>query len=88
MTTTELITKLQQLEAVHGSLAVYLEAKATGVNMMDEGGNIIENYTISPLVEKCEVNGTEDGTKVVWLMGSVAADEPEPDDEDEDNFTG
>jgi hypothetical protein len=83
MTTTELIAKLQQLEAEHGALNVYLEATATGINLADEGGNVFERYTISPLVEKCEVDRMGDGaTKVAWLIGNVAADEPEPDDED------
>jgi hypothetical protein len=81
MTSTELIAKLQQIEAEHGVLPVYLEAKCTGVNLMDEGGNVIDDYTISPLVEKCEVDGMEDGTtKAVWLMGTVAAKEPMSDE--------
>jgi hypothetical protein len=82
MTTTELIAKLQQLEIEHGILPVYIEAKATGIDLMDEGGNVFDCYTISPPVEKCEVDGMKDGTKVVWVMGSVAADASEPDDED------
>ena len=44
---------------------------------------MFDRYTISPLAEECEVDGMKDGTKVVWVMGSVAADEPEPD-EDQD----
>jgi hypothetical protein len=81
MTSTELIAKLQQIEAEHGALPVYLAAKCTGVDLMDEGGNVIDCYTISPLVEKCEVDGMEDGTtKAVWLVGTVAAEESTSND--------
>jgi hypothetical protein len=81
MTSTELIAKLKQIEAEHGVLPVCLEAKCTGVNLMDEAGNVIDCYTISPLAEKCEVDGMEDGpTKAVWLMGTVAAEESTSDD--------
>jgi hypothetical protein len=81
MTSTELIARLQHIEAEHGVLPVHLEAKCTGVNLMDGGGNVIECYTISLLAEKCEVDGMEDGTtKAVWLMGTVAAEESMSDD--------
>ena len=69
------------LSTLRRVLPVYLEAKCTGVDLMDEGGNVIDCYTISPLVEKCEVAGTEDGaTKALWLMGTVAAEESISDD--------
>lgn len=81
MTSTELIAKLKQIEAEHVALPIYLEAKCTGVNLMDEGGNVIDCYTISPLADKCEVDGVEDGTtKAVWLTATVAAEESTSDD--------
>jgi hypothetical protein len=83
MTTTELIATLRGIEEKHGILPVYLEANATGINLMDEGGNVFESYTINPVAQKCEVHGTEDGAKVVWLMGSVAGDIDDEDVDDE-----
>jgi len=90
MTTAELIEKLKKVEMQHGVLPVYLEAKCTGANLMDVGGNVIDCYTISPLLEKCEVDCLEGGTvKAIWMTGSVAAPlEPAADDENDDPENG
>jgi hypothetical protein len=74
MNLKEVIAKLREFEEEHGTLAVYLEARCTGTNLMDESGNIIENYTVSPLIGDCVVDTTDDRTtKAVWLTGSVVA---------------
>jgi hypothetical protein len=83
MNLKELIAKLREFEEENGTLPVYLEAKCTGANLMDEAANIIETYTISPLMADCVVDTMDDGmTKAVWLTGSVVAagnDEPSDD---------
>jgi hypothetical protein len=76
MTTSEVIKKLQKIEAKAGKpLPVKLEAKASGLNWADEDGIGIYEHTVG--VDCAEIHGAcsdhECCTQndVVWLIGKT-----------------
>ena len=84
MTTTELIAKMQTIERQRGILDVCVEAKVTGVDLMDEGGNRMEEMTIGAPVEEVSVAPYGESKDVVWLTGTIPADKLLTDDEEDE----
>jgi hypothetical protein len=85
MTTTELIAKLQKIVSESGDLTVCIEAKAFDLDYMDEGGNHVNELTMSAEVGKCEVDVVAGSPmkKGVWLVGNVEPTSGDTDDVEE-----
>jgi hypothetical protein len=77
LNTKELIEALQNIEAEHGVLPVYIETTTTA-DLRDIGNNLVDGINAS--AQKCEFGKAASGPKAVWITGA-ADDEPEPTDD-------
>jgi len=76
MNTTQLIGKLQATERLHGAVEIRLQVTLTGLNLMDEGGNVMEKIISGASLESAEVEIYERKI-VLWLTGECHEDDEE-----------